>query len=79
MYKYEVRENPRENRINKQYIPYLKAASEDLRKCLIQERKNQENTCLPLGLALGSPIFPSGCEGKLGVALESPQSRRDLT
>ena len=22
----------------------------------------------PLGLALGSPIFPSGCEGKLGVA-----------
>ena len=23
-----------------------------------------------LGLALGSPIFPSGCEGKLGVALE---------
>ena len=24
-----------------------------------------------LGLALGSPIFPSGCEGKLGVALES--------
>ena len=26
---------------------------------------------LPLGLVLGSPIFPSGCEGKLGVALES--------
>ena len=26
---------------------------------------------LPLGLALGSPIFPLGCEGKLGVALES--------
>ena len=26
---------------------------------------------LPLGLALGSPIFPSGCEGTLGVALES--------
>ena len=25
---------------------------------------------LPLGLALGSPIFPSGCEGKLGVAHE---------
>ena len=22
---------------------------------------------LPLGLALGSPIFPSGCEGTLGV------------
>ena len=33
----------------------------------------------PLGLALGSPIFPSGCEEKLGVALESPQGRRDLT
>ena len=32
--------------------------------------------CLPLGLALGSPIFPSGCEGKLGVALESLQGRR---
>ena len=28
-----------------------------------------------LGLALGSPIFPSGCEGKLGVALESLQGR----
>ena len=25
---------------------------------------------LPLGLALGSPIFPSGGEGTLGVALE---------
>ena len=24
---------------------------------------------LPLVLALGSPIFPSGCEGKLGVAI----------
>ena len=34
---------------------------------------------LPLGLALGSPIFPSSCEGKLGVALESLQGRRDLT
>ena len=32
---------------------------------------------LPLGLALGSPIFPSGCEGKLGVALESLRGRRD--
>ena len=31
------------------------------------------------GLALGSPIFPSGCEGKLGVALESLQGLRDLT
>ena len=26
-----------------------------------------------------SPIFPSGCEGKLGVALESLQGLRDLT
>ena len=26
---------------------------------------------LPLGLALGSPIFPSSCEGKLGFAFES--------
>ena len=34
---------------------------------------------LPLVLALGSPIFPSGCEGKLGVALESLQGLRDLT
>ena len=25
-------------------------------------------------MALGSPIFPSGCEGKLGVALESPHT-----
>ena len=25
-----------------------------------------EDLSLPLGLALGSPIFPSGCEGKLG-------------
>ena len=30
-------------------------------------------------MALGSPIFPSGCEGKLGVVLESLQGRRDLT
>ena len=30
-------------------------------------------------VVLGSPIFPSGCEGKLGVALESLQGRRDLT
>ena len=32
-----------------------------------------DSVSLPLGLALGSPIFPSGCEGKLGVALESLQ------
>ena len=34
---------------------------------------------LPLGLAPGSPNFPSSCEGKLGFALESLQGRRDLT
>ena len=34
---------------------------------------------LPLGLGLGRPIFPSGCEGKLGFALESLQGRSDLT
>ena len=34
---------------------------------------------LPLRLALGSPIFPSSCEGKLWVAIESLQGRRDLT
>ena len=33
----------------------------------------------PEGFTLGSPIFPSGCEGKLGVALESLQGLRDLT
>ena len=33
---------------------------------------------LPLGLAMGRPIFPSSCEGKLGVALESLQGPRDL-
>ena len=34
---------------------------------------SSRDVSLPLGLALGSPIFPSGCEGKLGVALESLQ------
>ena len=34
---------------------------------------------LPLGLSLGSPIFPSSCKGNLVVALESLQGRRDLT
>ena len=34
---------------------------------------------LSLGLALGTPIFPSSCKGKLGVALESLQGPRDLT
>ena len=33
---------------------------------------------LPLVLALGSPIFHSSCEGKLGVALELLQGQRDL-
>ena len=32
---------------------------------------------LPLGLALGSPIFDSSCEAKLGVALESLRGPRD--
>ena len=34
---------------------------------------------LPLGLALGSSIFLSGCEGKLGVALESLQGETPWT
>ena len=29
-------------------------------------------------MALGSPIFPWSCEGKLGVLLESLQGQRDL-
>ena len=33
---------------------------------------------LPLVSALGSPIFYSGGEGKLGVALESLQGQRYL-
>ena len=33
---------------------------------------------LPLVLALGSPNFPSSCEAKLGVVLESLQGQRDL-
>ena len=41
--------------------------------------ENGIETCKILGLALGSPIFPSGCEGKLGAALESLQGLRDLT
>ena len=36
-------------------------------------------SAFPLGWPLEAPIFPSCCEGKLGVALESPQGRRDLT
>ena len=44
-----------------------------------EEREAAPTHAWPLGLALGSPFFPSGCEGKLGVALESPQGRRDLT
>ena len=32
---------------------------------------------LPLGLALGSPIFPSGCEGKLGVSCYSSLVREN--
>ena len=33
---------------------------------------------LPLVLALGSPNFPSSCEGKLDVVHESLQGQRDL-
>ena len=33
---------------------------------------------LPPVLAQGSPIFHSSCEGELGVALESLQSKGDL-
>ena len=36
-------------------------------------RRYDGDLSLPLGLALGSPIFHSGCEGTLGVALESLQ------
>ena len=32
--------------------------------------ENDGDFRLPLGLALGSPIFPWSCEGKLGVLLE---------
>ena len=43
--------------------------------------KKSEATAIVSSLhrALGSPIFPSGCEGKLGVALQSLQGLRDLT
>ena len=41
-------------------------------------RPSGRNRGLPLRRRRG-PIFPSGCEGKLGVALESLQGRRDLT
>ena len=40
-------------------------------------RKRQEFQ-VSLGLALGSPIFNSSCDGKLGVLLESLQGQRDL-
>ena len=40
---------------------------------LLEPPEYDGDLSLPLGLALGSPIFPSGCEGKLGVALESLQ------
>ena len=33
---------------------------------------------LPLGLAQGSPIFNSSCEGELGIAHESLQGKRDF-
>ena len=43
------------------------------------EIEGQGSLVCPLGLALGSPIFPSSCEGELGVALESLQGPRDVT
>ena len=46
----------------------------DLIECLMNYGSSYDgDLSLPLGWALGSPIFPSGCEGKLGVALESLQ------
>ena len=45
---------------------------------VLEKEMATHSSVLALGLALGSPIFPSGCEGKLGVALESLQGRRDL-
>ena len=39
----------------------------DLQIAIIEKIKKIKH---PLGLALGSPIFPSGCEGKLDVVLE---------
>ena len=39
-----------------------------------ESRTRLSHYSLPLGLALGSPIFPSGCEGKLGVALEGQEN-----
>ena len=50
-----------------------------LRNCQLDYSSYDGDLSLPLGLALGSPIFPSGCEGKLGVALESLQGLRDLS
>ena len=62
-------------------------SEEELKSLLMKVKEDSEKVglklniqiSLPLGLALGSPIFPSGCEGKLGVALESLQGLRDLT
>ena len=61
---------------------FLPRHDEDLREPLVRRQGSQVSTRVargPLGLALGSPIFPSGCEGTLGVALESLQGLRDLT
>ena len=44
--------------------------SHEIKRCLLLGSSYDGDLSLPLGLALGSPIFPSGCEGKLGVALE---------
>ena len=63
--------------------PCLCPVTEDSRLILLDRwlRGLTRSLCLAAELSrpLGSPIFPSGCEGKLGVALESLQGRRDLT
>ena len=51
--------------------PTSPPASELQADSLLLTHQYDGDLSLPLGLALGSPIFPSGCEGKLGVALES--------
>ena len=53
--------------------------SHEIKKCLFLGRKvmtNLDSICKSRDIIL---IFPSGCEGKLGVALESLQGLRDLT
>ena len=54
---------------------FLPRHDEDLREPLVRRQGSQVSMRVARGSAswlsaLGSPIFPSGCEGKLGVALE---------